>query len=55
MFIEGGGAKVRGAIDISWVVVSNAAQLIIKTETDRTPVWLRAHDQLCRTSAMSLC
>ena len=36
VFLEGGGAKVRGANDISWVVVSSAEQLIIEAETDRT-------------------
>ena len=36
VFLEGGGAKVRGANDISWVVVSSAEQLIIEVETDRT-------------------
>ena len=36
MFLEGGGAKVCGANDISWVVVSSAEQLIIEAETDQT-------------------
>ena len=36
VFLEGGEAKVRGANDISWVVVSSAEQLIIEAETNRT-------------------